>query len=64
MAGADKARNKGQKVMGKVKEVIGRVARDPKLETEGKDQQRRADLKDAGEKVKDVLRPKGRRRQI
>jgi hypothetical protein len=29
-------------------------------ETRGKDQQRKADLKDAGEKLKDVARPEGR----
>jgi uncharacterized protein YjbJ (UPF0337 family) len=64
MAGTDKARNKAQKAKGKVKEVIGRATNDPGLETQGKEDQRTADLKDAGEKVKDALRPKGRRRQL
>jgi len=63
MAGADKARNKTQKLKGKAKEVIGRATRDRSLEMQGKDDQRGADLKDAGEKVKDALRPKGRRAQ-
>ena len=62
MAGTDKARNKTEKVKGKAKQIIGRVFRDPTLETQGIDQQRRANLKDAGEKVKDVFRPKGPRR--
>ena len=62
MAGTDKARNKTEKVKGKAKQIIGRVFRDPTLETKGIDQQRKADLKDAGEKVKDLLRPRGPRR--
>ena len=62
MSGTDKARNKTEKVKGKAKQIIGRVFRDPTLETKGIDQQRKADLKDAGEKVKDVFRPKGPRR--
>ncbi|HUH69940.1 MAG TPA: CsbD family protein [Mycobacterium sp.] len=62
MAGIDKARNKTEKVKGKAKEIIGRVTRNPTLKTKGIDQQRRANLKDAGEKVKDVFRPKGPRR--
>jgi uncharacterized protein YjbJ (UPF0337 family) len=62
MASSDKARNKGQKIRGMAKEFIGRVTRDRGLEAEGKDSQRGADLKDAGEKVKDVFRPKGSRR--
>jgi uncharacterized protein YjbJ (UPF0337 family) len=63
MAGTDKARNKTQKVKGKAKEVIGRAINDPGLETQGREDQRTADLKDAGEKIKDALRPKGRRQQ-
>jgi uncharacterized protein YjbJ (UPF0337 family) len=63
MATSDKARNKGQKLRGKAKEIIGRVTRDARLEAQGKDAQRGADLKDAGEKVKDVIRPKGPRRR-
>jgi uncharacterized protein YjbJ (UPF0337 family) len=63
VSGSDKARNKWQKVRGKVKEVTGRTTRNPTLETEGKDKQRAADLKDVGEKVKDVFRPKGPRRK-
>jgi uncharacterized protein YjbJ (UPF0337 family) len=62
MTGTDKAKNKTQKAKGKAKEVIGRATRNPTLETEGKDDQRAADLKDAGEKIKDAVRPKGRRR--
>ncbi|MBV8928815.1 MAG: CsbD family protein [Mycobacteriaceae bacterium] len=63
MSGTDKARNKAQKVRGKAKEVLGRATRDRPLEAQGKDAQRGADLKDVGEKIKDVVRPKGTRRQ-
>jgi len=62
VAGTDKARNKTEKVKGKAKQILGRVVRDPTLQTKGIDQQRKADLKDAGEKVKDVFRPRGPRR--
>jgi uncharacterized protein YjbJ (UPF0337 family) len=63
MSGADKARNKFQKLSGLAKEAVGRTTRNRRLETEGRNDQRRADLKDAGEKVKDVFRPKGPRQQ-
>ena len=62
MAATDKARNKTEKVKGKAKQILGRVVRDPTLQTKGIDQQRKADLKDAGEKVKDLFRPTGPRR--
>jgi uncharacterized protein YjbJ (UPF0337 family) len=62
VSGTDKSKNKMQKARGKFKEVVGRATRNPTLETEGKDDQRKADMKDAGEKIKDAVRPKGRRR--
>jgi uncharacterized protein YjbJ (UPF0337 family) len=62
MSGTDKASNKAQKAKGKVKQAVGRAIGDSALETQGKDEQRTADMKDAGEKVKDAVRPKGRRR--
>ena len=63
MAGADKARNKVQKISGIAKEAIGRATRNRRLEVEGRNDQRSADLKDAGEKVKDVFRPRTARRR-
>ncbi|GAB3024830.1 CsbD family protein [Mycobacterium bourgelatii] len=63
MAGADKARNKVQKVGGIAKEFVGRATRDRRLTTEGRNDQRLADLKDAGEKIKDVFRPRRSRRR-
>lgn len=58
-----KARNKLEKIKGKAKEAVGRASRNTRLEAEGRSTQRRADLKDAGEKVKDAFRPKGARRR-
>lgn len=63
MTPSDKARNKVEKIKGKAKEVVGRASRNTRLEAEGRGAQRRADLKDAGEKVKDALRSRGTRRR-
>ncbi len=57
MSNTDKAKNESQQVKGKVKEVAGRATGDDSLEREGKSDQSKADLKQAGEKVKDALRP-------
>jgi uncharacterized protein YjbJ (UPF0337 family) len=61
MSGADKARNKIERVRGKIKETYGLATDDPELEAQGKADQRRSHLKDAGEKVKDAFRPRRRR---
>ncbi|GAS87442.1 CsbD family protein [Mycolicibacterium brisbanense] len=63
MSGADKARNKVDRVRGKVKETFGRATGDPQLEAQGRADQRASHLKDAAEKVKDAFRPR-RRRQL
>lgn len=63
MTPSDKAKNKLEKIKGKAKEVVGRASRNTRLEAEGRGAQRRADLRDAGEKVKDALRPTGTRRR-
>jgi uncharacterized protein YjbJ (UPF0337 family) len=63
MSGADKVRNKAQKASGVAKEAVGRATGNRRLEAEGRNDQRRADLKDAGEKIKDVFRPRGPRRR-
>jgi uncharacterized protein YjbJ (UPF0337 family) len=52
----DKAENKVDEMKGKGKEGVGRATDDPDLEAEGKADQAGADLKQAGEKVKDVFR--------
>jgi uncharacterized protein YjbJ (UPF0337 family) len=56
MGNDDKLRNKGQDVKGKTKEAWGRATDDEELEAEGKVDQSKSDLKQAGEKVKDAFR--------
>jgi uncharacterized protein YjbJ (UPF0337 family) len=52
----DKARNTAQEMKGKVKEAAGRATDDESLEAKGKTDQAKSNLKQAGEKVKDVFR--------
>lgn len=52
----DKISNAGEKAAGKVKETSGKATGDESQETEGKVDQAKADLKDAGEKVKDAFK--------
>lgn len=61
MGGTDKARNKAQRVKGAVKEAVGRATGDVALERQGRQDERESHLKDAGEKIKDAFRPRGRR---
>ena len=55
-AARNKTRNTAQKVKGQVKEAAGRVAGDRRLQTEGRSDKTRANLKQAGEKLKDAFR--------
>jgi uncharacterized protein YjbJ (UPF0337 family) len=55
-SGRNKARNTAQKVKGQFKEAAGRVTGDERLEAEGRADKKKANLKQAGEKVKDVFR--------
>jgi uncharacterized protein YjbJ (UPF0337 family) len=52
----NKARNAAQKAKGQVKEATGRVTGDERLEAEGRADKTKANLKQAGEKVKDAFR--------
>lgn len=52
----DKAQNKTQEVGGKLKEQAGSATGDRSLEAEGKADKAKADLKQAGEKVKDAFK--------
>jgi uncharacterized protein YjbJ (UPF0337 family) len=52
----DKAENTAESVKGQAKEHAGRAGDDRELEAEGKTDQTKADLKQAGEKVKDAVR--------
>ncbi|MDA8435930.1 MAG: CsbD family protein [Actinomycetales bacterium] len=56
MSTDDKVRNAAEKAKGAVKETTGKVTGDRSLEAEGRIDQSKADLKQAGEKVKDSLR--------
>jgi uncharacterized protein YjbJ (UPF0337 family) len=52
----DKIRNESEDVAGKVKEGTGKLTDDERLEAEGKGDQFKSDMKQAGEKVKDAFR--------
>jgi uncharacterized protein YjbJ (UPF0337 family) len=56
MSTADKASNKKQDVKGKVQETIGDATGDDELKGKGRANQAVSDVKQAGEKVKDVLK--------
>ena len=56
MSGTDKAKNKLDEAAGKAKEKLGQTAGDRGTENEGKADQAKSNLKDAGEKVKDAFR--------
>jgi uncharacterized protein YjbJ (UPF0337 family) len=48
--------NKAEELRGKAKEGVGRVTDDKELENQGKADQVKGNLKQAGEKVKDIFR--------
>ncbi|NHA69217.1 CsbD family protein [Phycicoccus flavus] len=52
----DKMSNHGQDAEGKVKEAVGKSTDDESMEAEGKADQSSADLKNAGEKIKDAFK--------
>ena len=52
----DKISNKTEGVAGKAKEATGKATDDEKLESEGRTDQSKSDLKQAGEKVKDAFK--------
>jgi uncharacterized protein YjbJ (UPF0337 family) len=52
----DKVDNKAEEVGGKVKEGVGKATDDDSVKAKGKRDQSKADMKDAGEKVKDALK--------
>jgi uncharacterized protein YjbJ (UPF0337 family) len=55
MSALDKAKNAIEDVEGKAKEALGKVTGDHDTEVEGNTDQSKADLKNAGEKVKDAF---------
>lgn len=56
MSGTDKIKNKLDDVAGKAKEAVGKATGDDSTRREGKADQAKSDLKDAGEKVKDAFK--------
>ncbi len=56
MSATDKVKNKAQEVTGDAKEQVGKATGDDSLQREGKKDQASGNLKQAGEKVKDVFR--------
>ena len=56
MSADDKAANKVDELAGKAKEGVGRATDNRDLEAEGKGEQTKSNLKQAGEKVKDAFK--------
>ena len=56
MADSNKISNKAQELKGKVKEGVGDATDDRPLERQGKADQTKGNLKQAGEKVKDAFK--------
>jgi uncharacterized protein YjbJ (UPF0337 family) len=56
MAFDDKVDNKAEEVGGKVKEGVGKATDDEQLEAEGHADQASANVKQAGEKIKDIFK--------
>jgi uncharacterized protein YjbJ (UPF0337 family) len=54
MSFQDKVANSAEVLKGKVKEAAGKVTGSPRLEVEGKVDQGKGNLKQAGEKIKDA----------
>jgi uncharacterized protein YjbJ (UPF0337 family) len=56
MSGTDKAKNKAQDVKGKAKEAVGNITGDKGSRDEGRSDQAKSNVKDAGEKIKDAFK--------
>ena len=56
MGVGDKIENTAEKAGGKVKEAAGKVTDNERLEAEGKGDQKKSDIKQAGEKIKDAVK--------
>jgi uncharacterized protein YjbJ (UPF0337 family) len=56
MGNDDKIANKGEGMLGKAKESLGDATDNKDLQAEGKADQSKSDLKQAGEKVKDAFK--------
>ncbi|WP_426560212.1 CsbD family protein [Angustibacter sp. McL0619] len=56
MGTEDKAENKVDELKGQGKEALGKATDNDQMEAEGKGDQAKADIKQAGEKVKDAFK--------
>ena len=56
MSGTDKVKNKIEDLGGRAKEAIGKATGDIDTRNEGRADQAKSSLKDAGEKVKDAFK--------
>jgi uncharacterized protein YjbJ (UPF0337 family) len=56
MSGIDKMKNKAEELGGKGKEAVGDATDNRDLQAEGKADQTKGNLKQAGEKVKDAFK--------
>jgi uncharacterized protein YjbJ (UPF0337 family) len=56
MGNDDKLQNAGEEKLGEAKEAFGKASGDKDMENEGRGEQSKADLKQAGEKVKDAFK--------
>ncbi|MDP7706354.1 MULTISPECIES: CsbD family protein [unclassified Mycobacterium] len=56
MSAEDKIKNKIEDLGGKAKETVGKATGDRSTENEGRFDQAKSSLKDAGEKVKDAFK--------
>jgi uncharacterized protein YjbJ (UPF0337 family) len=56
MSGTDKIKNKIDDLGGRAKEAVGKATGDPDTRNEGRADQAKSSLKDAGEKVKDAFK--------
>ena len=56
MGNENKAENKAEELGGKAKEAVGNATGDEALERQGERDQSKANLKQAGEKVKDAFK--------
>jgi uncharacterized protein YjbJ (UPF0337 family) len=63
MSFADKFTNKVQELRGRAKRNTGEVTGDRSLQAEGRADEVKGNLKQAGEKIKDAFRGRGTRRR-
>ncbi len=56
MSGIDKMKNKAEELSGQGKEAVGDATNDRDLQAEGQKDQAKGNVKQAGEKIKDVFK--------